>query len=246
MPRKSFFLILSAIVLMAQFGIHPASAQENSESRKIKSRSLTGFYTTRMDFMSDDLIHGVVVEETKERKKKRLLPFLLWTAGAWITLDYINDKAGGGYQPVDEDEFFANLDLRCLERISDAKISLRQQRGRAMLADVVAVNMQTALDSQSGYPNHLEQKIHWRGEFLVGRLNPLYVSLANSGDNQTGVLAAGLNNLADGEIALIELYDDKIWYTIEIDNSDGDNLGVFRTTVDLDITNIHLSIEIIR
>lgn len=246
MPRKSLFLILSAIVLIAQFGIQSASAQEKGESRKFKSRSLTGFYTTRMDFMSDDLIRGMVVEESKERKKKRLLPFLFWTASAWITLDYINDKAGGGYQPVDEDEVFANLDLRCLERISDAKISLRQQRGRAMLADVVAINMQTALDSQSVYPNHLGQKIHWRGEFLVGRLNPLYVSLSRSGDNQTRVLAAGLNNLADGEIALIELYDNEVWYTIEIDNSDADNLGVFRTSVDLDITNVHLSIEIMR
>lgn len=246
MPRKQFFLFVTAILFLTQFVICSVSAQENSEPAKIKSRTLADFYTTRMDLMSDDLIHGLVIEETKERKQKRFLPFLLWTASAWVTLDYINDRSGGGLGPVDEDEFFANLDLRCLERITDAKISLRRQKGRAMMADVVNINLKTIHDSHLGYPNYKNQDAIWQDGFLIGRLNPLYVSLSTREKNKINILAAGLNNLSNGEIALIEMYDDETWYSIELDNSDGDNLGVFRTTVDLDLARVHLSIEIIR
>lgn len=246
MHRKQFFLFLTAIVFITQFLISSASAQDNDKSAKIESRSLTDFYSTRMDLMSDDLIHGVVIEETKERKRKRILPFILWTAGAWITLDYINDQTGGGYQPVDEDEFFANLNLDCFERITDAKINLRKRYVQPIVADIVDTNMNAIHGSQSRYSTFGKQISVWQNGFLVGRLAPLYVSLSSSGKNKTNILAAGLNNLADGEIAYIEMYDDETWCSIELDNSDGDDLGVFRTTVDLNLTNIHLSIEIVR
>ena len=247
MPIKSMFIILSVLFFSTQFGINPAFSDDNGNSQKITVRPVTGFNETRFDFLSQDLVHGLVIVETPQRKKKRILPFFLWVGASWFALDAMNDGSGGSPNvPVNENEFFATLDLKCTQRISDAANSWRIIPTQFNWINDTQINIDSAIIAQSKLSWVVKDNPEWKNGFLIGRLNPLYVSLSKANNDTSKILIAGLNNLGDGEIAQIELYDDALHYTIQLNRNDGDGFGVFKTEVELLTSRVRMSIQIIR
>ncbi|MBU1023514.1 hypothetical protein KKB99_04410, partial [bacterium] len=207
----------------------------------------TGFYETEFDFFTQDFERGLVVDETLKQKKKRILPFLLWAGGSWLALDAVNNGSGTtSRHPSNENGYFTDHDLKCSQRITDAVISQRQLPSRINWNNDLETNLQSGIFAQSKLNDFATGNQVWKNGFLIGRLNPLYVSLSGSGSDKSKILIAGLNNLSDGEIAQVEIYDHFLHYTIQLNKEDGDDLGVFKTEVDLKAANVRMSIQVLR
>lgn len=240
--------IIVAVFIMSFVSAFLFTPPVNSEEITIvQNESKADSCETAINLSPEDLTQCDVVEETPRKKTKNLLPFLLFAGGAYLALDSVHSPSNNGYSPlVEGDEFFSSLNLRPLERKPDVNIMITSRRQKYQMGDDVNLHVNN-LDNSVG--RHLDAESRgftWSGDNLIGRLNPVFVSVKSADDDTINVLIAGLNNLIDGQMARIELYDTETMYIIEVNNTDGDNFGVFRTIADLDVNSVYLSIDLMQ
>jgi hypothetical protein len=239
--RNLIFVFILGITITA-FYAQPAFSGEKQDK---PSKSDSAKVRIEKRIIPDSQSTEPVVKPDNSKKRKKALP-MFFIAG----LSYLAFNATSNYQPgpagppLSVDEPVRNF--KKLDRSPDVNITVSSRREKYSMGDDIALYQNIVNESVNRHIDVDHSGLVWRGDNLIGRLNPVYVSIKEAKSGDITVLVAGLDNLADGQTACVQLYDNETVYTIELNGRDGDMFGVFRTDAALDISEVALSIDLIR